>query len=156
MFRKRDNILGFRLEVFIVHPGGPFFASKDDGVWSIPKGLVNEGEDLLRAAKREFEEETGIQPVGEMIPLGQVKLSSGKVVYAWAFERDLWEEITVKSNYFTMEWPQNSGRVQSFPEVDRGGFFDPATAKIKLNPAQAPLVDTLLKILGYQTGNIGL
>jgi predicted NUDIX family NTP pyrophosphohydrolase len=148
MFRRRESLEGPSTpEVFIVHPGGPYFKNQDEGAWTIPKGLVKPGEDLLLAAKREFEEETGIKPIGAMLFLGTVRLKSGKIIHGWAFEYDIWEEIVVKSNYFTMESPPNSGRMQSFPEVDRGAFFSIEEAKKKLNPAQAPFVDLLMQVL---------
>src|SRR5437868_6289949 len=117
MFRRR----GQHLEVFLVHPGGPFWQKKEIGAWSIPKGEYLDGEDELAAAKREFEEETGIKPEGEFIPLGKVTQPGGKVVTAWALEGDC--STTIRSNTFSMEWPPKSGQTQEFPEVDRANWF---------------------------------
>src|SRR5215211_5169147 len=116
------------LEVFLAHPGGPFWAGRDAGVWTLPKGLVADGEDLLAAAQREFEEETGVRPKGPFLPLAQVRQKSGKVVHAWAWEGDADPE-TVKSNTMRVEWPRGSGRWLVFPEVDRCAWFDPAQAR---------------------------
>lgn len=125
-----------------MHPGGPFWAKKDAGAWSIPKGEVAPGEDELSTAKREFEEELGFPPQGELIPLGSVTLKSGKVVRAWAFEGDC-DPKAIKSNTFTVEWPPRSGRRQEFPEVDRAGFFSLEEARKKINPGLAELLDRL-------------
>jgi predicted NUDIX family NTP pyrophosphohydrolase len=131
-----------RLEMFLVHPGGPFFKNKDEGVWSIPKGEFLDDEEPLAAAKREFLEETG-QPIdGEFIKLSPVQLKSGKIVHAWAVEGDIDHEV-ITSNLFEMEWPPKSGKMQSFVEVDRAGWFSIDEAKVKLNPAQVGLVDEL-------------
>jgi predicted NUDIX family NTP pyrophosphohydrolase len=130
-------------EVMLVHPGGPFWARKDVGAWSIPKGELDGDEDPRACARREFAEETGaVLPEGALDELGAVKLKSGKVVVAFAAEGDLDPE-TLVSNTFELEWPPRSGRVQTFPEVDRAGWFDLATAREKLNPAQAAFVDRL-------------
>ena len=143
MYRRR----GAELEVFLAHPGGPFFARKDAGAWSIPKGEVEPGEELLATAVREFEEETGI-PAGEpRIPLGEVKQKGGKVVHAWAFEGDWPEGATLRSNTFSLEWPPGSGRVQSFPEIDRAELFGLAVARAKINAAQAVFLDRLVQKL---------
>jgi predicted NUDIX family NTP pyrophosphohydrolase len=142
MFRRR----GDRVELFLVHPGGPFYRSRDDGVWSIPKGEIGEGEEPLAAALREFHEETGIEPRGDFVPLGSVRQRSGKTVQAWAFEGD-WDGQPIHSNRFTLEWPPGSGQLQEFPEADRAEFFAPVEARRKLNPAQADLVDALLAAL---------
>ena len=131
------------LRVFLVHPGGPFFKNKDDGYWSIPKGLVEEGEDHLEAALREFKEETGIKPEGEFIPLGEVKQKSGKTVKAWAFKNSMTALPEIKSNTFELEWPPKSGRMNSFPEIDRGEWFGLPQAKKKINKAQAKFIDNL-------------
>ncbi|MDF2432685.1 MAG: hypothetical protein JWP44_2316 [Mucilaginibacter sp.] len=140
LYRKIDN----QLQVFLVHPGGPFFKNKDIGVWSIPKGEFLDDEDALLAAKREFLEETG-QPVdGEFIPLKPVILKSGKKVVAWAVEGNIDHEIIV-SNFFEMEWPLKSGKKQSFAEIDRGEWFGVETAKLKINPAQAAFIDEITK-----------
>jgi predicted NUDIX family NTP pyrophosphohydrolase len=135
------------LELFLVHPGGPFFRNKDDGAWSIPKGEVEEGTEPLEAALREFSEETGAAPPnGELVPLGEIRQKGGKRVVAWAVEGDL-ELSAVKSNTFEIEWPPRSGRRERFPEVDRADFFPPELARRKLNPAQAELVDRLERTL---------
>lgn len=138
MYRIRDG----RLEVLLVHPGGPFWRNKDDGAWSIPKGELGAGEDALAAAGREFEEETGIKPNGPFLDLASVKQKGGKLVHAWAFAGDC-DPSQIKSNSFTMEWPLHSGQRQEFPEVDRATFFDLEQAKRKINPAQAALMDRL-------------
>jgi predicted NUDIX family NTP pyrophosphohydrolase len=148
MFRRR----GGGVEVFLVHPGGPFFARKDLGVWSIPKGEIEPGEDPLEVANREFREETG-QSVeacsrgGPLIGLGSVRQSGGKVVEAWCFEGDWPDGAEFRSNTFTTEWPPRSGRIREFPEVDRGEFFPAATARDKINPAQVAFVDRLVQHL---------
>jgi predicted NUDIX family NTP pyrophosphohydrolase len=142
MYRKR----GSKVEVLLVHPGGPFWQHKDLGAWSIPKGEVAEGEDLLDAAKREFEEETGCKPLGHFIPLRPMKQKSGKIVHAWAVEGDL-DPAAIKSNIFTMEWPPKSGKLAEFPEVDRAEFFDIEAAKKKINPAQAAMLVELENLL---------
>lgn len=138
LYRKNNN----QLQVFLVHPGGPFFKNKDLGAWSIPKGEFLADEDPLAAAKREFIEETG-QPVeGEFIALEPVYLKSGKKVYAWAVEGDIDHEI-IASNLFDMEWPPRSGKMQSFPEIDRAAWFTVAEAKEKINAGQAGLIEGL-------------
>ena len=134
-------------EFFLVHPGGPFFAKKDEGAWSIPKGEFEAGEDPLAAAKRELEEETGIVAQGPCAPLGTVRLKSGKLVHAWALEQDA-DADTIRSNTFTLEWPPRSGRTREFPEVDRAAWFDLATARRKINAAQRELLDRLVATLG--------
>lgn len=138
MFRKR----GGKLEVFLVHPGGPLWVTKDDGVWSIPKGEYAEGEDPLETARREFEEETGLRPIGQMIPLAEIEQPSGKVVHAWAFEGDF-DPAKLRSNTFSMEWPPKSGKVRQFPEVDRGGWFSLEEAKGKILKGQDGLLAEL-------------
>ena len=145
MFRRAKE-----WEFFLVHPGGPFFARKDDGVWTIPKGLIEPGEGALEVAAREFEEETGLSPTscglrGDPIPLGSVQQRSGKRVEAWGFEGEWPPGREVTSNTFELEWPPRSGRRQVFPEVDRGGFFPLAEARRKLNPAQVEFLDRLLQ-----------
>jgi predicted NUDIX family NTP pyrophosphohydrolase len=137
----RDN-----LEVFLVHPGGPFFEKKDTGVWGIPKGEIDEGEDALGAAQREFTEETGFTAQGLFLPLTPVKLKSGKIVQAWAVEGDC-DPSQLKSNQFTMEWPPRSGRLQAFPEVDRAGWFTITVAKQKINPAQIGFLEELPRVI---------
>ncbi len=131
-----------KLQVLLAHPGGPFFKTKDEGAWSIPKGEVEPGEDMLETAKREFEEETSVIPTGPYIALTPVKQKGGKVVCAWAFEGDC-DPIEIVSNVFTMEWPPRSGRQMQFPEIDRANFFDVTEAKQKINPGQAALIDEL-------------
>lgn len=141
MYRKRDG----GIEVFLVHPGGPFFARKDAGAWSVPKGEVEEGENednYLARAKREFGEETGFAISGEFSPLGHVKQKGGKVVHAWAVEGDC-DAAIIASNTFEIEWPYHSGRKQAFPEVDRAAWFPIAVAREKINPAQAEFLETL-------------
>lgn len=131
------------LQVLLVHPGGPFWARKDRGAWTIPKGLVHDGEPLLQAAQREFLEETGLQPpsVG-FVSLGSVTQKAGKLVHAWALAGDC-NPAELRSNQFQIEWPPRSGLRQSFPEVDRAEFFDLPTAALKILPAQQPFLDRL-------------
>jgi predicted NUDIX family NTP pyrophosphohydrolase len=143
MYRIRNG----RAEVLLVHPGGPFFRKKDQGAWSIPKGEAGPDEDLLEAARREFEEETGFKATGPFAALTPVKQSGGKTVHAWAFEGDC-EPAALVSNRFTMEWPPRSGRQVEFPEIDRCAFFELPDARGKINPAQASLIDELEGILG--------
>jgi predicted NUDIX family NTP pyrophosphohydrolase len=131
------------LEVLLVHPGGPFFARKDDGAWSIPKGLYEDDEEPLAAARREFAEELGSAcPDGPALELGEIRQRNGKRVTAWALEGDLDAE-TITSNTFTIEWPPRSGRRQEFPEIDRAGWFTLDAARVKILAAQAPLLDRL-------------
>lgn len=135
-------------EVLLVHPGGPFWARKDLGAWSIPKGEYEEGEDPRACAVREFAEETGVRlPDGALDELGAVRLRSGKTIVAYAVEGDL-DAAAVRSNTFELEWPPRSGRRQAFPEVDRAGWFALDAAREKLNPAQAAFVDRLEARLG--------
>jgi predicted NUDIX family NTP pyrophosphohydrolase len=145
MYRIRDG----GLEVFLAHPGGPFFTHKDEGHWTIPKGEVQPGEDLLGTAIREFEEETGIRTdVGSrFLPLGAIRQKGGKIVHAWAIEKDWDESQPISSNQFEAEWPPGSGKLQCFPEVDRAGFFTLAEAKRKLKKEQFALVEQLAKLL---------
>ncbi len=133
-------------EVFIVHPGGPFWKNKDDGAWSIPKGEFDDNENSLDAAKREFFEETAINIAGEFIELQPIQLKSGKKVFAFAIEKDIDAENIV-SNYFEMEWPPRSGKFQSFPEVDKGHWFTIEEAKKKINEKQVNLLEQLQQIL---------
>jgi len=135
------------LQVFLVHPGGPFWTKKDEGAWSIPKGEVQEGDDLLDTAKREFEEETGTKPEGIFLPLGSIRQRGGKTVHAWAFEGDWDERRGIRSNTFPLEWPPRSGRIQEFPEVDKGAFFDADTAAKKMNEGQVELLQRLRALL---------
>jgi predicted NUDIX family NTP pyrophosphohydrolase len=132
-------------EFLLVHPGGPFWVKKDEGVWSIPKGEFTDGEDPLDAARREFEEELGTAVVGDFMQLTPIKQKSGKVVHAWAVRGDF-DVASVKSNLFSMEWPPKSGRQQEFPEVDRAEWFDLETARKKILAAQMELVDQVSKI----------
>lgn len=134
------------LEVLLAHPGGPFWKERDVGAWTIPKGVVGEGEELLAAARREFEEETGIVPRGPFLPLGSVKQRAGKRVHAWAWEGDA-DATAVTSNIMRTEWPRGSGRWITFPEVDRCAWFTPDAAREMLNPAQAQLVGRLEAVL---------
>ena len=129
MYRDRTEHQA-SVEVLLVHPGGPFWKNKDDGAWTIPKGEVEAGEELLAAAIREFNEETGLTPIEPFLALGQVKHKSGKVVHAWAF-RDDCDPTQIKSNTFEIEWPPKSGHRQEFPEIDRADFFDLSAARAK-------------------------
>ncbi|WP_295674086.1 NUDIX domain-containing protein [uncultured Mucilaginibacter sp.] len=152
MAKKSAGILLYRrlntqFEFFLVHPGGPYFKNKDLGVWSIPKGEYLDDEETLTAAKREFYEETGQSVNGDFIPLDPVTLKSGKIVHAWALEGDI-DAATIVSNYFEMEWPPKSGKKQSFPEIDRGGWFGANEAKLKINASQAGLIEDFLLKLG--------
>ena len=135
------------IEVFLAHPGGPFWKNKDAGAWTIPKGLVDEGETPLVAGQREFYEETGIIPQPPFLPLGEIRQKAGKRVHAWAWEGDA-DPATVTSNEMRTEWPRGSGRWLAFPEIDRCAWFDTAAAREKLNPAQAELIDRLIATLG--------
>jgi predicted NUDIX family NTP pyrophosphohydrolase len=147
MFRNNHGTF----EVLLVHPGGPFFRNKDNGAWTIPKGEVMEGEDLLARAQLEFREELGVHPIAQdWIELGTVKQKGGKTVYAWAFEGELPSDFAVASNTFTMEWPPRSGRTQEFPEIDRAEFFPIEMAKEKINQAQVDFLDRLIERLGTQ------
>ncbi len=148
---KRTNVsaglLLFRrssggLEVFLAHPGGPFWEGRDLGAWTVPKGLVEKGEDPLAAAVREFQEETGIHPEGPFVHLGSVRQKAGKLVHAWAWEGEA-DPRRVRSNPMRAEWPRGSGRWLTFPEVDRCEWFDSHNARRKINPAQAELIDRL-------------
>ena len=148
--RKSAGILAYRLrdsslEVFLVHPGGPFWKGKELGAWSIPKGEFTEEEEPLAAARREFKEETGQEVKGEFIPLTPVKQKAGKMVYAWAIAAEVDAEKIV-SNSFKMEYPYKSGKWISVPEVDKAAWFRIEEAKEKINPAQAGFLDELLKL----------
>jgi len=138
---------GGELQVLLVHPGGPFFVSRDEGAWTIPKGEVGPGEDLLAAAVREFGEEIGAAPTGPYLPLTPVKQKGGKTVHAWAFEGDC-DPGSITCNTFTIEWPPRSGRLMEFPEIDRAGFFGLSEARRKVNSGQVPLIDELERIVG--------
>jgi predicted NUDIX family NTP pyrophosphohydrolase len=153
MARKSAGILMYRrggpeeIEVFLVHPGGPFWAKKDDHAWSIPKGLYEETEDPLAAARREFAEETGCVPAGEFFELGSFRQPGGKTVAAWGTEGD-YDLSGFRSNLFSMEWPPRSGRIQEFPEADRGAWLAPRDALRKILRGQAPILEKLLDHLG--------
>jgi len=147
--RQSAGLLLFRengpaLEVLLVHPGGPFWAKKDDSSWSIPKGEFGSDEDPLTAARREFEEETGTSPEGDFLPLTPLRQPGGKLVVAWALRSDF-DTSTLKSNLFSMEWPPKSGRQQQFPEIDRAGWFDIETARRKILKGQAPFLNQLVE-----------
>jgi predicted NUDIX family NTP pyrophosphohydrolase len=142
LFRRR----GSGVEILLAHPGGPFWARKDDGAWTIPKGLIDQGEDPLDAAVRECQEELGILISGEFLPLTPLTQSGGKVVLAWAVESDF-DPQTLNSNTFEMEWPPRSGKRQAFPEVDRAEWFPPQTARQKILKGLAPFIDELLALL---------
>lgn len=151
MAKKSAGLLLFRetsgtLEVLLVHPGGPFWAKKDEGAWSIPKGEFSDGEDPLTAAKREFEEETGASVMGDPLSLEPVRQPSGKVIYAWAVRGDF-DPSHLKSNTFSMEWPPRSGRHEEFPEVDRAEWFAEDVAKLKIQKGQAPILEQLKQIV---------
>jgi predicted NUDIX family NTP pyrophosphohydrolase len=136
---------GPTIEVLIAHPGGPFWARRDEGAWTIPKGQIEDGEEALGVARREFREETGHEPpAGATIALGEIELKSGKVVAGWAVEGDLDPDVA-RSNEFEVEWPPRSGRMIRVPEVDRVAWVSPAAARRLLNPAQAAFVDRLLE-----------
>ena len=141
MYRIHDG----ELQMLLAHPGGPFFKNKDYGAWTIPKGEIESGEDLLEAAKREFEEETGVTPIGPFIALAAIKQKGGKIVHAWAFKGDC-DPAAIVSNTFTMEWPPKSGQQVEFPEIDRADFFDLATAKRKIKAGQEALIEQLEEI----------
>lgn len=140
MFRRREG----GPEVLLVHPGGPFWAKKDWGAWSIPKGEYSEGEDPLTVARREFAEETGARVEGDFLPLGDLVQPGRKIVTAWAVEGDF-DPSTLKSNEFELEWPPKSGRRASFPEVDRAAWFSPANARRKILPGQSEFIARLLQ-----------
>jgi predicted NUDIX family NTP pyrophosphohydrolase len=139
MYRRRPHTL----EVFLVHPGGPFFANKDLGAWTIPKGEYLDDEHPLQAAKREFQEETGFDVPETFLDLGKIKQAGGKIVSAWAFEGDC-DPAKLISNLFEVEWPPRSGRQIEVPEVDRGAWFSIAEAKERIKSTQIPLIDRLL------------
>jgi predicted NUDIX family NTP pyrophosphohydrolase len=142
MYRDTDH----DLEVLLVHPGGPFWQRKDNGAWTIPRGEVENGEDYLTAAIREFKEETGWQPQGPYLSLGEVRLRSGKTVHAWAFPGSV-DPASLRSNLFEIEWPPKSGRRQQFPEIDRAGFFPMAEARNKMRISELPFLDRLAEEL---------
>ncbi len=145
--KKSAGILLFRqasgrLEVLLVHPGGPFWAKRDEGAWSIPKGEFTDAEEPLEAAKREFEEETGFHPAGEMIPLAPLRQPSGKLVYVWAMKGDL-DPAAVRSNTFSLEWPPKSGQYRDFPEIDQAAWFSLEEAGRRISKGQAPFLSQL-------------
>jgi len=146
--RNSAGLLPYRetasvLEVLLVHPGGPFWAKKDEGAWSIPKGEIGDGEDPLAAAMREFTEETGFIPEGDFLALKPIVQPGGKRVQAWAMRANF-DAVRLHSNLFSMEWPPRSGRQRQFPEVDRAAWFDIGTARVKILKAQMPLLDDLM------------
>jgi predicted NUDIX family NTP pyrophosphohydrolase len=150
------GILAYRrgrsgIELFLVHPGGPYWAKKDDAAWSIPKGLFDANEDPLAAAKREFHEETGSQIHGAFIPLGQFRQPGGKIVTAFAVEAAV-DETSITSNQFEMEWPPGSGKRRRYPEVDRAAWFDIETARRKAHKGHVPIIDALTRHLGLSSG----
>jgi predicted NUDIX family NTP pyrophosphohydrolase len=151
-FRHRHGVL----EVFLVHPGGPFWARRDAGAWSLAKGEYGPAEDPLEAAKREFQEETGFsaEGEGEFLPLGEIRQPGGKQVTAWAFRGDF-DPALLRSNRFTLEWPPRSGRLREFPEVDRGAWFTLAEARRRVNPGQRPLLEALHRLVGGAAGSEG-
>ncbi len=143
-FRRKDE-----LEVLLAHPGGPFWAKKDDGAWTIPKGLAEPGADLVATARREFTEETNLTAASAFIPLTPVRQTSGKVVHAWAFEADF-DLAAFASNTFEIEWPPKSGKRKSFPEIDRIAYFTLSVAMVKIIAYQRPLLLELLRIAAAQ------
>ena len=152
MPRQSAGLLLFRntsgaLEVLLVHPGGPFWSRKDDGAWTIPKGEFSPAEPPLQAALREFEEETGAAVTGPFLELQPRRQAGGKTIYAWAVRGDF-DPTGLKSNTFTVEWPPRSGRVQTFPEIDRAAWFSLEQARLKILKGQAPFLDELESVLG--------
>lgn len=142
LFRRRAG----RLEILLAHPGGPFWAKKEAGAWTIPKGEIEGEEDPLQTAVREFAEEIGVGvDVESAYPLGSIQQKSGKTVMAWAVEGDF-DTTALRSNTFSIEWPPRSGRTAEFPEIDRVEWFDPDSARLKLNPAQVPFVDRVIDL----------
>jgi predicted NUDIX family NTP pyrophosphohydrolase len=148
LFRRVERVI----EVLLVHPGGPYWAKRDDGAWSIPKGEIEDGEEPIAVARREFEEETGTAPpAGTWLPLRPVRQAGGKVVDAWAVEGDF-EPARLKSSTFEIEWPPRSGRRAVFPEVDRAAWWTLDEARRKINPGQVPLLSELEEVLGHAGG----
>jgi predicted NUDIX family NTP pyrophosphohydrolase len=155
--KKSAGVLPYRVtqdgaEVFLVHPGGPFWATKDDGAWSIAKGEFGDQEEAFHAALREFQEETGFQVAGKFIPLQPARQPSGKIVYAWAVEADC-DPTGIRSNTFSMEWPPGSGGQQEFPEIDRAAWFDVNTAKAKILKGQLPFIEQLVALVSKGPGS---
>lgn len=148
MFRINNN----QPELFLAHPGGPYFFKKDEGHWSIPKGEPEIEEEILVTAIREFKEETGITAVGNFIPLGSIIQKGGKEVYCWAFQGDLPPNYVHECNFFEDEWPPDSGRFVEFPEIDKVSFFTIEEAKVKIKSAQIPFINRLLSLLQKNTG----
>ena len=146
LYRRRGEV-----EIFLVHPGGPFWAKKDAGTWSLPKGEIGEGEDPLQAARREFTEETGFPISGEFQPLEPLKQLGGKVVHVWAIEADC-DPSQVRSNLFSMEWPPKSGKTQQFPEVDRAAWFNIPEARKRILAGQIGFIDQLISVLALMKG----
>jgi predicted NUDIX family NTP pyrophosphohydrolase len=149
--KKSAGILMYRIkgkhpEVLLVHPGGPFWKNKNDGTWSIPKGEIDENEESFAAAKREFEEETGVKVQGKFFELQPVKQNASKLVFAWALEGDL-DAGVIKSNYIMQEWPPRSGKVISIPEVDKAEWFTISDARERILPGQVALLDQLERVL---------
>ncbi|MET3980582.1 putative NUDIX family NTP pyrophosphohydrolase [Mucilaginibacter sp. UYP25] len=142
LYRLTDGVL----QVFLVHPGGPYFRKKDDGAWSVPKGEFSDDEEPLAAAQREFEEEVGKTITGNFIKLQPVKQKSGKVVHAWAVEGEI-DHTNITSNTFEIEWPPKSGKRASFPEIDRAGWFTIDEAKVKMIPGQVGMIEELEELL---------
>jgi predicted NUDIX family NTP pyrophosphohydrolase len=155
MVRQSAGVLVYRrkagrVEVFLIHPGGPFWAKKDEGAWSIPKGQFTPEEDPLHAARREFEEETGFSLAGDFRPLSPVRQAGGKIVHAWAVEGDC-DAAAIKSNTFSIEWPPRAGHLQTFPEADRAGWFNLVDARRKILKSQLPLLQQLHDLLHNQS-----
>ena len=151
MLKMSAGILLFRFineypEILLFHPGGPYWAKKDAGVWSIPKGLLNENEEPIQAAERELKEETGIDIKGDLIKLTPIKQKNNKIVFAWALEQDF-NPPDMKSNFFEMEWPPHSGEKKQFPEMDKGSWFTLEEAKVKILAAQLPFIAELEKMI---------
>ena len=145
MYKIEKNIL----KVFLVHPGGPFWKNREEGAWSIPKGEIEDGEDLLETAKREFKEEVGFDAKEEFISLGEIQQKAGKIVHAWAFEGD-WSGLLMCQSYVEIEWPLRSGKKIKIPEVDKARFFSIEDAKKKINQAQKELIERLEEYLNQK------